>query len=84
MQVNDDGPANRRHRRIAPPEGWVMLYTDAGFRHHTGEASTGVVVRDNQRKVLLSAWRSLKHVASMEDAETEACLEGLCLVAEWI
>jgi ribonuclease HI len=67
-----------------PPAGWVKLNTDVGYRHSPGEASTGVVVRDDRGNVLLSAWKSLQHVASAEEAEAEACLQGLKLVAEWI
>jgi hypothetical protein len=55
-------------RWTVPPEGWVKLNSDAGYRPDTGEASTGVVIRDSQGKVLLSAWRPLRHVASIEEA----------------
>jgi ribonuclease HI len=68
----------------APPEGWVKLNTDAGFRSDNGDASTGVVVWDSHGQVLLTAWRSLRNVASAEPAEAEACLEGIQLTAEWI
>jgi hypothetical protein len=35
-----------------PLEGWVKLNTDARYQPDTGEASTGVVVRDSQGNVL--------------------------------
>jgi ribonuclease HI len=46
--------------------------------------STGIVVRDSDGRVLLSAWSWLKHCASPEAAETEACLQGVRLINEWI
>jgi ribonuclease HI len=43
-----------------------------------------VIIRDVHGNVILSAWRSLQHIALAEEAEMEACLQGLPLVAEWI
>jgi hypothetical protein len=60
-----------------PPSGWVKLNTDAGFCVNFGLDSTGVVVRDSEGKVLLAAWRFLRHCGSPEEAEVEACLQGL-------
>jgi ribonuclease HI len=72
-------------RRWTPPqEGWAKLNLDAGFIDETGRASTGVIIRDVHGKVLLSAWRSLYHIASVVEAEALACLEGLCLARQWI
>jgi hypothetical protein len=71
-ELEEDEP-----KKVQPkwtPEGWVKLNTDAGYRPDMGEASTGVVVRDNHRKVLLSAWRSLRNVTSVKEVEGEACL----------
>jgi ribonuclease HI len=62
----------------------VKLNTDAGFCPLSGKASTGIVVRDTDGQALLTAWRSLQHCRSPEEAEAEACLEGMRLVAEWI
>jgi hypothetical protein len=47
-------------------------------------ASTGVAVRDARGKVLLTAWQSLRRCGSPEEAEAEACLQGLHLITEWI
>jgi ribonuclease HI len=67
-----------------PPEGWVKLSTDAGFCHLIGQASTGIVVRDSNGSMLLSAWRSIRHGGGADQAEAEACLQGIRLVTEWI
>jgi hypothetical protein len=47
-------------------------------------ASTGIVVRDSDGDVVLSAWSWLRHCASPEEAEDEACLQGVRLINEWI
>jgi ribonuclease HI len=67
-----------------PPRGWVKLNTDAAFCHETGAAGTGIIIRDAEGSVLLAAWRALRGCGSPEQAEAEACLEGLRLTAEWI
>jgi hypothetical protein len=65
-----------------PSVGWIKLNTYAGYRQSSGEASSGVVVRDESGNVLLSAWKPLRYVSSAEEAEAEACLHGMKLVAE--
>jgi hypothetical protein len=67
-----------------PLEGWVKLNTDVGFCQHTGQASIGIIVWDSHGSVLLSAWRSIRHGGGADQAEAEACLQGICLVVEWI
>jgi hypothetical protein len=80
----------RKHKRkkatwLAPPSGWVKINTDTAFCQRTGKASVGVVARDQKGVMILSAWRFLRHCGSPEEAEAEACLEGMCLLAvEWI
>jgi hypothetical protein len=67
----------------APPTaGWAKLNTDAGFCADTGKASSGIVVRDINGKVLLSAWRTQDHMASAKESEAVTCLEGIRLTAE--
>jgi hypothetical protein len=39
-------------------------------------ASSGVIVRDHEGSVLLTAWKVLRHCSSREEAEAEACLHG--------
>jgi hypothetical protein len=60
-----------------PPEGWIKLNTYVGF-------CQGIVVRDSNGSVLLSTWRSIRHGGGADQAEAEACLQGIRLVAEWI
>jgi hypothetical protein len=47
-------------------------------------ASMGIVARDEEGQVLLTAWQVLQRCASPEEAEAEACLCGIRLAAEWI
>jgi hypothetical protein len=37
----------------------------------------GVIARDHQGATILSAWRSIHHCGLPEEAEAEACLEGI-------
>jgi hypothetical protein len=41
------------------------------------------VVCNDEGKVLLAAWQTLRRCSSPEEVEAEACLMGLRLVAEW-
>ena len=50
---------------------------------NNGDASLGVVIRNSEGIVLLSAWRVLSHAASAEEVELMACREGVALAAEW-
>jgi hypothetical protein len=50
----------------------------------TGMASTGVIVRGEDGTVLITVWRFLGRCASAEQAEAQACLDGIRLAAEWI
>jgi ribonuclease HI len=62
----------------------VAVNTDACFCVDSGKASPGVVVRSENGQVILSAWRLLRRCSSVEEAEVEACLEGVRLTAEWV
>jgi hypothetical protein len=68
---------------LAPHGGRVKVNTDAGFCPMSGRASTGIVARDDAGRVLLTAWSGLGRCASPEEAEAEAYLQGVRLVAEW-
>lgn len=67
-----------------PPAGWFKANVDASYRHDTGEASAGVVIRDEGGQVALSSWRVLRHCNSPGDAEALALFEGARLAAQWI
>jgi ribonuclease HI len=83
--VGEQGEMSVGHQTwMAPKEGWIKLNTDADFVADTGEASAGIVARNAEGEVLLSAWRTLRRCSSADEAEAEACLEGLRLMTEWI
>ncbi|GJN39785.1 hypothetical protein PR202_gb28926 [Eleusine coracana subsp. coracana] len=67
-----------------PPSGWVKINTNESFCAVFGRASARIIVRDDKGLVLLSAWRLLRGCASVEEAEGEACLEGVHQTAEWV
>jgi hypothetical protein len=71
-------------RWTPPSEGWVRINTDAAYCHDSGSASAGIIARDVDGKVLLSAWKWIRNCGSLKQTEAEACLEGLRLAAEWI
>jgi ribonuclease HI len=67
-----------------PMTGRVKLNIDAGFYRNSGHASSDIVVRDHTGFVLLTAWRIIRRCGSLEEAEAEACLQGIRLVEERI
>jgi hypothetical protein len=76
-------------RRIQTPKRndvAAVMYAnvDASFCQNSEIASIGVLVRDHLGQVILSSWRFLEHVASAEEAEALACLEGTRLAVNWI
>jgi len=46
-------------------------------------AAVGVVIRDHEGLVKLTAWRLLSHCWDAEEAEAVACREGIALSARW-
>jgi ribonuclease HI len=61
----------------------LKLNVDGSFVVQTGEAGVGVVIRDNRGEVVLTAWRVLYRCASADEAEAQACTEGLRLASQW-
>jgi ribonuclease HI len=89
LQEDQTGKPRSQSRR--DKEGWkpsktecVKLNTDAGFCWDSGCASASIVVRDHTGTILLTAWKTLRRCGSPEEAEVEACLQGISLVEEWI
>jgi hypothetical protein len=80
----DEAALGKKEVWKPPPEGWVTINTDAGFCKQSGIAGTGIVVRDQAGRVLLTAWRFISYGGSPEVAEAEACLQGIRLAAEWV
>lgn len=62
---------------------WVKINADDAFDESTGEGGLGVVIRNHQGEVLLTAWKDLQALRDAEEAETLACMEGLMLAADW-
>jgi hypothetical protein len=56
--------------------GWIKLNSDAGYRQDTGDARTGVIIRDSLGNVLLSAWKSLRHAASIDERRPKPVCMG--------
>jgi len=66
-----------------PEEGWIKINVDGSYVETTSQASAGVIIRDHNGHVLVSAWRFLFHCSSAEEAELLACREGLLLAHHW-
>ena len=69
-------------RWSAPTKGWIKIIVDGAFKKN-GDASLGVVIRDDAGKVLLSAWRVVANASNEEEVEIMACKEGFALAVEW-
>ena len=69
-------------RWSVPSKGWIKINVDGAFKKN-GDASLGVVIRDDAGKVLLSAWRVVDNTSNAEEVEILACKEGLALAVEW-
>ena len=66
-----------------PEEGWIKINVDGSYVERTGQASAGVIIRDHNAHVLVSAWKHLFHCFSAEEAELFARREGLLLAHHW-
>ena len=71
-------------RWVPPPTGWAKCNVDGSFVSQSGEAGVGVVVRDSEGQVILTAWRVIFRCQDAVEAEALACLEGLRLAAQWV
>jgi hypothetical protein len=60
---NKAGGEQKREDWKPPPHGWLKINTDAGFCMDTGEASAGVVIKDERGKVILAAGQMPNHSA---------------------
>lgn len=64
------------------PPGWVKVNVDGSFVPQTGGAGLGVVIRNSDGEVLLTAWKPLLRCAEAAEVEAMACLEGLRLTVQ--
>jgi hypothetical protein len=65
---------------------WLLFIScgNTWFCAATGRQVRESVVRPENGWVLLATWGLLRRCSSVEEAETDACLEGARLVAKWI
>lgn len=71
----------------APPSGWAKINVDGAFVSQTSKGSVGIVIRDHECNVLLSAWSVMRHCTSAEEVEATACRDVMVLIKlanEWI
>lgn len=64
--VKEDGVQFSNWRK--PPVDWVKVNSDGAFVRSTGDASAGVVIRDQEGRVLLSSWKVIRNCGSAEEA----------------
>jgi hypothetical protein len=66
-----------------PPQGTLKINVDAAFNQLSGDTSVGVVIRDWEGSLKLTAWRVISHCRDAKEAEARACLEGVRLALRW-
>jgi ribonuclease HI len=64
--------------------GWSKINVDGSFVAETGAGGIGVVARDSDDKILMTAWSTLFQCTDAAEAEARACKEGLRLAGQWI
>jgi hypothetical protein len=74
--------AKQIHKWTPPPSGWYKLSIDGSY-DVIGKAGAGMVVRDHNGEVIISACRELKSCRGPLEAELHALMEGLSLVLQW-
>jgi ribonuclease HI len=65
-----------------PPHGIIKLNVDGSFSASEGNGGAGMVIRDHNRDIKLSACRHLVSCSSPLEAELAACREGIALLQE--
>ena len=63
-------------------QGWVAFSVDGSYYAHDGKAGTGMILRDNNGKMIFAAYRRLFHCNEALETEIQAMLEGLSLALE--
>ncbi|KAK1681977.1 hypothetical protein QYE76_042825 [Lolium multiflorum] len=66
-----------------PPEGRVKLNTDGSFCEASGVGGAGMILRDAEGQIIVSACKLLNPCQSPLEAELEACRDGVALALEW-
>ena len=60
-----------------PEVNWLKCNVDASYSADTGQGAWGAVLRDNNGKVICSAWDHIQQCNSAEEGEAISCIEGL-------
>jgi ribonuclease HI len=76
------GVKERKRWRL-PLQGTFKINVDAAFNPISGEAAVGVVIRDWEGGLKLTAWRTISYCRDAEEAEARACLEGANMALRW-
>jgi ribonuclease HI len=67
-----------------PEPGSIKVNVDASFISSDGQASVGIVARNEKGEILFSAARTLLDCNSAEEAELHAISDGLSLATSWL
>jgi ribonuclease HI len=67
-----------------PIAGTTKVNVDASFILGNGQASIGIIARNDKGEIIFSAARSLVGCKSTEEAELNAIYDGLALSSSWI
>ena len=67
-----------------PISGTVKVNVDGSFIRENGQASIGIIARNDKWEILFLAARMLARFNSAEEAELQAINEGLDLTSVWI
>ena len=68
---------------LRPEEGRLKLNTDDSFVSADGTAGSGMILRDHNGNIVLSACRHLYHCLNALESELAAIREGLSLALQW-
>jgi hypothetical protein len=81
-KMDAGGKLNTRGEWTKPPPTHVKLNTDGSYMSD-GSAGAGMVLRDDQGKIIFAACRLLLNCADAVDAELAALEEGISLALGW-
>jgi ribonuclease HI len=79
-----DKPRKEVKQWAKPPPGWVKLNVDGSWVEEGLKGGTGMILRDEEGSILVAACRHLGMCASPLEAETQAGLDGVERLLEWM
>jgi hypothetical protein len=68
---------------VYPPQGSLKISVDAAFNPLSGVAMVGVVIRDWQGSLELTARCIISHCRDVEETKARACLESVHMDLRW-